>query len=93
MQKNLPTAEAFSKIFIRFWLDLLALVQFALKGKFAFAFSISKAHYHFFKQFSKTSAKRANHQAEFDKHKGVFSGSIVWAYFVGKINIFRNLGL
>lgn len=94
MQKNLPLREAFTKIFIRFWLDLLALVKFALNGKFAFALSISKAHYHFFKQFSKTSAKRANHQAEFVKHQGVFSGSIVWAYYlkgIKKFTVLKNL--
>src|SRR5690606_38106658 len=48
MQKNLPFKEAFIKIFVRLWLDLAAWFQFALKGKLTLAFSINKAHLHFF---------------------------------------------
>ena len=91
MQKNLQLGEAIIKIFIRFWLDLVALVQFVLKGKFAFAWSISKAHFHFFKQFSKTAAKRSTNQLALNKHQGVFNGSVVWAYFVQKLNTYQKL--
>lgn len=91
MQKNLPFGEAFTKIFIRLWIDLAAWLQFFLKGNFKFAFSINKAHFHFFTGFFKNSAKRGNHQISFKKHTGTYPKSIVWAYFVHKKKKFIDL--
>jgi GT2 family glycosyltransferase len=91
MQKNLPLGEAVVKIFIRFWLDLAALLQFLLKGQFAFAFSINKAHFHFFMQLFKTAAKRKSPQKSLTTHEGVLSGSIVWRYFFGKKRTFNEI--
>ncbi|MCJ0743250.1 glycosyltransferase family 2 protein [Pedobacter montanisoli] len=90
MQKNLPFGEAFTKIFIRLWIDLAAWFQFLLKGNFKFAFSINKAHLHFFTVFFRTSAKRSN-QTSFKKHAGTYPKSIVWAYFVNKKKKFSDL--
>lgn len=91
MQKNLPFGEACTKVFIRLWIDLAAWFQFFLKGNFKFAFSINKAHFHFFKNFFKTSAKRSTRQISFKKHAGTYLKSIVWAYFVGKKKKFSDL--
>ncbi|SOD14267.1 glycosyltransferase family 2 protein [Pedobacter xixiisoli] len=91
MQKNLPFGEAVYKVFARLWIDLLALFQFAFKGQFGFAFSINKAHYHFFKAFFKTAAKRSSTQISLHKHQGVLKGSIVWKYFIGKKKKFSEL--
>lgn len=91
MQKNLPFAEACLKIFFRLWLDLAAWFQFAAKGNFAFAFSINKAHYHFFKYFFKTAEKRTNQQKAFKKHTGIFSNSIVFQYFLKKNKKYTEL--
>lgn len=91
MQKNLPLGEAIYKVFIRLWIDLLALFQFLFKGQFGFAFSINKAHYNFFKSFFKTAAKRSDKQISLKKHQGVLRGSIVWKYFVGKKRKFSEL--
>jgi len=91
MQKNLPFGEAVIKVFARLWIDLLALFQFLFKGKFAFAFSINKAHYHFFKAFFKTAAKRTDKQLPLAKHQGMLKGSVVWKYFIGKKKKFSDL--
>lgn len=91
MQKNLPFAQAVFKIFVRLWLDLTAWFQFALKGQFAFAFSINKAHFHFFKDFFKTAVKRGAQQIPLNQHQGVLNGSIVWKYFIGKKKKFKEL--
>ena len=82
MQKNLPLDEAISKIFIRIWMDLLAWAKFFSQGKFSFAFSINKAHLHFFAQIFKTAAKRSGNQTPLHQLKGVWNASIVWAHFV-----------
>ena len=91
MQKNLPFDEAVIKVFARLWIDLLALFQFLFKGQFAFAFSINKAHYHFFKVFFKTAAKRTDKQLPLAKHQGMLKGSVVWKYFIGKKKKFSDL--
>lgn len=91
MQKNLPFGEAMYKIFIRLWLDLAAWFQFALKGQFAFAFSINKAHFQFFRQFFRTAEKRGKQQISLHQHQGVLKGSIVWRYFVKKIGKFSDI--
>lgn len=91
MQKNLPFGEALLKVFARLWIDLAAWFQFALKGQFSFAFSINKAHTHFFRDFFKTAAKRTDKQLALTAHQGVFKGSIVWKYFIGKKKKFSDL--
>lgn len=91
MQKNLPVGEAFTKIFVRMWLDLLAWFQFILKGKFSFAFSINKAHAYFAAQLFKTAAKRTKNQLSLKLHSGVVRGSIVWAHFIRRKKKFSDL--
>jgi GT2 family glycosyltransferase len=81
MQKNLPIGEACLKIFARLWFDLAAWFQYALKGQFPLAFSINKAHAHFFGRFFETSKKRLNNQRSLQNHQGVYQGSIVFQFF------------
>ncbi len=91
MQKNLPMADAYARIFIRLWFDLAAWFQFLLKGKPQFTLAISKAHFHFFKQWGRTLRKRAAVQLAISSHSGVYNHSIVWAYFIQKIRKFSDL--
>lgn len=93
MQKNLPFGEALIKVFARLWIDLAAWFQFAFKGQFKFAFSINKAHAHFFGAFFKTAAKRTGKQLALAKHEGVLNGSIVWKFFASGKKKFSNLKL
>ena len=91
MQKNLPKNDAYFRIFIRFWLDLLALIKFLLQGKLEFCVAISKAHYHFLRDLNKTGLKRANRQIPYLSHSGVYKKSIVYSYFVNQLKKFSNL--
>lgn len=91
MHKNLPKNDAYFRIFIRMWIDLAAWFQFLFKGKPQFTLAISKAHYHFLRDFSKTSLKRINKQLPYLSHSGVYKKSIVYSYFVNQIKKFSNL--
>lgn len=91
MQKNLPSADAWSRIFIRMCIDLIAWVHFLLQGKPDFAWSINRAHYHFLLDLSKNGKKRTAKQIDFLKHTGQYPSSIVWAYFIKKIRFFSQL--
>jgi len=91
MQKNLPSAEAFYMIFIRFFLDFAALLHFLYKGETKFARAVTKAHVNFFRNFSNTSKKRANSQVPYLQHKGVYHSSIVYQFFIKKIKHFSRL--
>ena len=91
MQKNLPVAEAFALIFVRFFIDFVALFQFLLTGKPKFAFAVSKAHWQFLKYLKRTARKRTGKQISYLKHSGVYKKSIVWAFFINKIRKFSGL--
>lgn len=93
MQKNLPKSEAYRKIFIRFWLDFAAWIQFLLKGKPAFSLAISKAHLHFLLALKNTAEKRAKQQIPLSVHSGVYQHSIVYTYFIKKIKWFSRLNI
>ena len=91
MQKNLSVVQAFVLIFIRFFIDLIALMQFLLTGKANFAWSVSKAHIQFFKHILRTASKRTSKQLPYLQHSGVYKKSIVWAYFINKVRKFSQL--
>jgi GT2 family glycosyltransferase len=91
MQKNLPLSEAFFLITIRIFIDFTAWLQFVFTGKKDFALAISKAHYHFFKDITKTAKKRGKIQRPYLTHIGIYKKSIVWAYFIDKIKVFSDL--
>lgn len=91
MQKNLPLADAYFRIFIRFWLDFAAWIQFLIKGKPEFSSAISKAHWHFFKQINHTATKRSAQQKPFLQHSGVYKYSLIYSYFIQKIKHFSAL--
>ncbi|GAA4788716.1 glycosyltransferase family 2 protein [Olivibacter ginsenosidimutans] len=81
LQKNLPFGKAVCVIFIRFWLDFIALLRFLLSGKRKDALAISKAHISFFRNFGKTMKKRKLIKQQ-TNITGVYKASIIWAYFV-----------
>ena len=91
LQKNLKLGEAYSIIFLRFWIDLIALLHFVVTGKFKHAAAVSKAHFSFFLNIRKTAAKRKDFQKPFLEHTGVYHSSIVWAFFINKITSFSKL--
>jgi GT2 family glycosyltransferase len=90
LQKNLPFWRSLFTIFIRFWLDFLALLHFLLQGKRKDAIAVSKAHVNFFRNFKKTVRKRK----QIKKTKSIsniYQGSIIWLYFVKRKKKFIEL--
>ncbi len=91
MQKNLPLSDAYFRIFIRIWIDLIAWIRFLLQGKSEFSMAISKAHFHFFRDIHHHAQKRTPLQIPYLNHSGVYKSSIVYAYFIDKIKSFSTL--
>lgn len=91
LQKNLPVLQAVLTIFVRFWLDFLALFRFLLDGKVQHAKSISRAHFYFFRNIVRNGKKgRLIHKSKFNA-AGTYHGSIVWQYFLLKRKTFLSL--
>lgn len=93
LQKNLPANEMYTMLFARIWIDFVAWLHFLLKGEFKFAWAINKAHFNFFQNYRKTGRKRTLSQLPFQTLSGVYHSSIVWAFFITKIKVFRKLNL
>lgn len=90
LQKNLPFWSALCTIFIRLWLDLLALIHFAVEGKFRDAWAISRAHQYFFLHFFKNARKRQKYSIQENKN-AVYEKYIIWDFYVNKIHRFSDL--
>jgi GT2 family glycosyltransferase len=91
LQKNLPFSEACLIIFLRFWIDFIALLHFAARGEFKHAIAVSKAHFSFLYNIFRTAKKRTGHQKPYLQHAGVYAGSIVWSFFYDRIKTFTEL--
>ncbi len=90
LQKNLPPIKGFALIFVRLWLDLLAMIRFIINRKFKDAYAIHKAHWHFFTSFAKTNRKRKQLASGFTVDL-IYRRSILWDYFVKGKNRFSEL--
>ncbi|WP_350285692.1 glycosyltransferase family 2 protein [uncultured Croceitalea sp.] len=86
--KNLPRRSATKLIFYRLLLDGIAAVHFAIQLKFLHSFAILRAHFSFYKNFSKMYKKRekANFLLKYYSVK-----SIVWSHFVHQVKNFNIL--
>lgn len=91
MQKNLPEADAYFRITVRFFLDFIAWLRFLMRGETKYALAITKAHAYFLKNLSVTARKRTKNQLPFLRHVGVFKSSITYKYFVENIKHFTGL--
>lgn len=93
LANNLPFWRATFVIIIRIWMDLLALFRFLSEGKRRDAWAVSRAHQNFvlglFKK-NKTKRPAISHSASPNK-KGMYKGSLVWAFFVKKKRHFTEL--
>jgi len=93
LANNLPFWSATFVIIIRIWMDLLALFRFLSEGKRKDAWAVSRAHQNFvLGLFKKNKSKRPeiSHSASPNK-KGMYKGSLVWAFFVKKKRHFTEL--
>ena len=92
LKNNLSFLRATVVIFIRFWMDLLAIARFLNEGKRKDAWAVSRAHQNFVLQLfkgggPKTRTKRSNLQSL----KGMYKRSIVWDFFMKKKKTFNAL--
>src|SRR6185312_3552130 len=93
LQNNLPLWRAVFIIPVRICMDLLAIFRFLGEGKRRDAWAVSRAHQNFFiGLFKKNKTKRPEikHHASPNK-KGIYKGSLVWAFFVKKKRHFTDL--
>jgi hypothetical protein len=101
LQKNLPAGQAFTKIGIRFWLDLIALFRFLSEGKRHDAWAVSRAHQNFVKQLFKKRSKKSELKPERwdpaskvknrSRLTGLYTGTLIYDFFVKKKRHFSDL--
>lgn len=90
LQKNLPFFRACWIIFLRMWLDLLALIKFVSEGKRRDAWAVSRAHQHFFLYFFRNAKKRKRYKQK-ENVVGQYNKSIVIDFYLNKIQKFNGL--
>jgi GT2 family glycosyltransferase len=87
LTKNLPQSNLYKILFIRMILDGVAGFHFLVKGKIKHFFAILKAHYSFYKMFSKVYKKRKIVQKkDYFKLK-----SVVFTHFLNNGKVFEKL--
>lgn len=91
LYKNLPDDKLRQVLFCRFWLDMLAALQFLLKGNYGDFKAVLKAHQAFSKQ--RTLFTRSRFE---NKQKTIltsipeqFPKSILWEYYLGRRRTFN----
>ncbi|HEY9195455.1 MAG TPA: glycosyltransferase family 2 protein, partial [Mucilaginibacter sp.] len=91
LKKNLPFWRATWVIFIRFGMDLLALIRFLMEGKRKDAWAVSRAHQAFVVALFKSKVKSQKSKTAIPNQTGIYKGSIVWDFFVKKKTRFTDL--
>lgn len=92
LKNNLSVLRATVVIFIRFWLDLLAIVRFLNEGKRKDAWAISRAHQNFVLHiFKNDGPKVRTKRSNLSSLKGMYKHSIVWDFFMKKKSKFSSL--
>jgi GT2 family glycosyltransferase len=93
IKNNLPFWRGLLVIFIRIWMDFMALLRFLREGKRKDAWAVSRAHQNFIfrtkrSQLPKISKK---HDGTTASLTGMYKRSIVWDFFVNKKRYFTDL--
>jgi GT2 family glycosyltransferase len=92
LNNNLSFWRAALVIFIRFWMDMLAIIRFLNEGKRKDAWAVSRAHQNFVLQLFKGGGPRIRtKRSNLPGLKGMYKGSIVWTFFMKKRRIFTSL--
>ncbi|MFO7827311.1 MAG: glycosyltransferase family 2 protein [Bacteroidales bacterium] len=93
LYKNLPKRKLLPILITRLILDGLSAIIFLLKFSFPEFNAVFKAHIHFYKSLKNLKKKRKNLQPTVlvKNHPEIFSGSIVWKYFLLKKRSFSQL--
>ncbi len=96
--KNEPTGKLIWWLPLRLLLDALAGFLFLSQGKYRHIWAIVQAHWHFFPKLSYWWKRKKEVDVIVQKlaigpsnTDGVYTGSVVWAYYVRKVHFFRQL--
>lgn len=89
--KNLPANELFWKLPIRWLIDYVAFLKFALSGDIKDAFMILKAHLYVFANFNKALKKRSTDKNFRFNSKGLYSKFLLFRYHVAGVRKFKDL--
>ena len=87
LTKNLPEKKIVPVLFSRMILDGIVGVQFLFQGKFKHLFALLKAHFSFYSVINSTLKKRN----KINSANYYYTKSIVYCYFVKKIQLFSNI--
>ncbi|HVV55750.1 MAG TPA: glycosyltransferase family 2 protein [Mucilaginibacter sp.] len=91
IKNNLSFWRAAFVIFIRFWMDLLAIVRFLNEGKRRDAWAVSRAHQNFVRHIFQKGPRARNKRSNLHNLKGMYRRSIVWDFFRNKKKVFSSL--
>lgn len=93
LYKNLPKGKLFPILFPRMILDAVAALQFLLTGQFKAFQKVFIAHCSFYRNLFSLIAKRKIllKKTLAVKHPEIYSGSIVWDFFIRKKRKFSEL--
>ena len=81
LYKNLPQNKLVSTLIIRMFLDGVAIMQYATKGKFKYIGSILRAHKDFYKWMPQL--REAKHKSQIPTHPvEIYSHSIIKEFFL-----------
>jgi GT2 family glycosyltransferase len=91
--KNLPSEKRFLIVFLRMLLDGASANIYFLSGSFSFFWAVLQAHIQFYCNLKTLRNKRRNLDNLYNtfKHKEIFQGSIVKAFFIKKVRKFSDL--
>lgn len=89
--KNVKPIHSIFIIFFRFWLDFIALIKFALEGRWGNAMAVSKAHRHSLWTIIKGKVKYNKDVVSNPNKTGKYNRSIIWDYFISKKKFFSDL--
>ena len=82
--KNLPGLQLVPRVFIRGWLDVIAIIRFLLLLQFTHALAVVRAHAYILWNIRRELKKRTTVQSniQVDTSKLIYPGSIVFEYFL-----------
>jgi hypothetical protein len=89
--KNLPLKEKWWKLPLRFFLDILFAFKSLFSGYSASFIAVFKAHFSVIKWGFTQTNKNTLNKKSLEIMQGVYSGSIVWAYFIKKKKHFSRI--
>lgn len=94
MSKNLPTSSCVVKIALRMILDAVSALRLLLQGNFKDPIAIAKAHLSYLKWEWKMLGNKNDSYPKPRSLPCVFSGNVVWQYFVkGKRTFMQIVGV